>query len=309
MSKALEIKIGKLKLQNPVMSASGTFGCGEEINNFFDINKLGAIITKTITMEKRQGNPSARVVETASGMINSIGLEGPGIRNFLKGKKDFLKKLKTHVIVSISATSVEDFKIMTELLDEQSYIKAIELNLSCPNVSHGKTLSKYKLIAQDPKATEKIIKIAKKYTKKTLIAKLSPNVTDITEIAKAAENAGADAISAINTLTAMAVNVEKRRPVLGNIFGGLSGPAIKPVALKMVYDISKKVKVPIIAIGGIISAEDALEFILCGASAVQVGTATFVDPFTGENIVNDLEKYCEEKKIENISSLIGALVV
>jgi dihydroorotate dehydrogenase (NAD+) catalytic subunit len=309
MSKILETKIGKLKLDNPVLSASGTFGYGEEISKFFDINKLGAIITKTLTIDKRQGNPSPRIVETPSGMLNSIGLEGPGLEVFLKEKKEFLSKLKTPVIISIAGNSVEDFTTMVSLLDQTKYVKAIEVNLSCPNVAHGVKKGKYKLVAQDAKATEKIIKAIRKKTKKTIITKLSPNVTDITEIAKSAETAGTDAISAINTLLGMAVDIESKKPLLGNVFGGLSGPAIKPVALKMVHDIYKKVKIPIIAIGGISCFKDVIEFMLCGATAVQIGTATFVDPLASFNIIKDLSSYCNKKKIKNISSLIGSLDV
>ena len=301
------INIGKIKLKNPVMTASGTFGSGEEINEFFDINELGAIVTKTITPEKRTGNPTPRVVETASGMLNSIGLEGDGIDGFIKKKGPFLKKLKTKVIVSIAADNVDGFKEMSKKLSAQKFVSAIEINLSCPNVSHGVKSKKYKLAAQDPKATETIVKEIRKTTKKTIITKLTPNVTDITEIAKAAEAAGSDAIAAINTLVGMSVDINTRKPLLGNIIGGLSGPAIKPVALKMVWDIYKSVKIPIIGIGGIMNAKDAIEFILCGATAVQIGTATFVDPMSSLNVVKGINEYLKQHKIKNIKQLRGAI--
>ena len=277
----LKIKIGKLTLKNPVMVASGTFG--EEYGEVIDINSLGAYVAKTITLESRLGNPAPRLAETASGMLNSIGLENKGFEYFAKEKAPFLEKLKTAVVISIAGNTATEFKELARRVSKLKCADAIEVNLSCPNVKHG---SREGLIAQDADATFEVIKAVKKATKLTVIAKLTPNVTDIVKIALAAERAGADAILVANTFLGMAVDVQAKRPKLGNTIGGLSGPAIKPMALKMVWDTYKKIKVPVIGCGGIMDYKDALEFILCGAKAVQVGTANFVDPTAMINIIN-----------------------
>jgi len=306
---SLGVDIGSLKLKNPIMAASGTFGYGEEMTPFYDINNLGAIVTKTITVTPREGNPTPRIVETPSGMLNSIGLENKGLKDFIFNKVKILERYATHVIVSISGNEIEEFCELAEELSKTGCISALELNLSCPNVKHATRLARYKLVAQDTEATENVITAVKKHTNLPIITKLSPNVTDIKEIAKAAEGAGSNAISAINTLLGMSVDVETGRPRLGNIVGGLSGPAIKPIALQFIREISSCVKIPIIGIGGIMTAEDVIEFMLCGAAAVQVGTANFVNPCVCNTIINDLQAYITRKKIENITSLIGAVKI
>lgn len=307
--RSLEIKIGKLILKNPIIAASGTFGCGEELSRFFDINKLGAIVTKTITLEPKEGNPTPRIVETASGMLNSIGLENNGLKDFIFNKVPFLEKLKTHVIVSISGFSLDEFSHLTESLSKIKCISGIELNLSCPNVIHKVQGSKFKIQAQDKIATEKIVSTVRKKTKLPLITKLSPNVTDIKEIAKAVEAAGGDAISLVNTFFGMSVDINTRKSNLGGITSGLSGPAIKPIALNLVHEAHSAVKIPVIGIGGIMTAGDALEFMLCGASAVQVGTANFISPTATIDVINGIISYMKQNRIKNINSLVGGLIV
>lgn len=292
------VKIGKIILKNPVMAASGTFG--PEYGELVDIRRLGAIVAKTITLKPRQGNPPPRLVETASGMVNSIGLENPGLECFIKEKLPQLLKFKIPVIASISADNIPEFKEMAARLDKTN-ISGIELNLSCPNIR------KTRLISQSKEDTYNVVASVRKATGLTLIAKLTPNVTDIAEIAEAARNAGADSIALINTFPAMAVDIKRRKPLLGNITGGLSGPAIKPMALKMVWDVFNKVNIPIIGIGGIMSYKDALEFIICGAAAVQVGTANFVNPKAAIEIMDGIEKYLKINKIDGIKKLTGAL--
>lgn len=296
------MKIGGLKLKNPVMVASGTFGL--EYGDFLDINKMGAYISKTITLDARVGNPPPRVFETASGMLNSIGLENKGLSDFINNKAPDLNRLKIPLIVSIAGDDIPEFEKLAKALSRIKKIAALEVNLSCPNVKHGK---RDFLMAQDEAATYEVIRAVRKNTPLTVIAKLSPNVTDIRKIAKAAESAGADAVSLINTLIGMAVDIERRRPVLGNVTGGLSGPAIKPVALRMVYEAYKAVKIPVIGIGGIMNYKDAVEFMLCGASAIQVGTANFVNPAAGMEIVDGIKRYMVKNKIREIKRLIGAL--
>ena len=301
----LNLKIGSLKLKNPVILASGTCGFGEEIKELVDINKLGAIVTKTITLNKREGNPPPRVTEAPAGLLNSIGLDNDGLRDFIFKKIPRLECLKIPVIVSIASGTIGGFVKIARDLSGVPCIGGIEVNLSCPNVIHEGT--RFSLLAQDKKATEKIISKLRKATRKTLIAKLSPNVTDIKEIAKAAASGGADAISLVNTYPGMLVDIDTRKPKLGNITGGLSGPAIKPLALKCVFDVYNTVKVPVIGTGGIMSAEDAIEFILCGASAVQIGTANFVNPQAPLEILDGIKKYLKEKKIKAVKNLIGKL--
>ena len=303
----LAVKIGKLKLKNPVMVASGTFG--PEYGEFFDINKLGVYVAKTVTLKGRQGNPPPRVTETASGMLNSIGLENKGLDDFIKNKLPELAKLKIPVIASIAGDSEAEFAELAKLLSKTKKIDALELNLSCPNIrrSQGPVARAQEIIAQDETATYEIVSAVREATNLTIIAKLSPNVTDITKIAKAAEAAGADAVSLVNTFLGMAVDIDKRSPVLGNITGGLSGPAIKPLALRMVYETHKKIKIPIIGIGGIMDYKDAIEFILSGARAVQVGTANFVDPKAAIDIVAGIKRYLAENKFEDISKIEGII--
>jgi dihydroorotate dehydrogenase (NAD+) catalytic subunit len=298
----LGVNIGKLKLKNPVMVASGTFGAA--YGDFIDINSLGAYVAKTVTLKARTGNKPPRITETLSGMLNSIGLENKGVDDFIANKIPELKKIKIPIIASIAGDSAEDYAELTGRLDKCGRVNAIELNLSCPNVKHGERDG---LIAQDGEAVRDAVKRSRLKTKKTLIAKLSPNVTDISKIALAAEAAGCDAISLINTFPAMAVNIETLRPALGNVTGGLSGPAIKPIALKMVRDVYKKVKIPVVGIGGIMDHKDAVEFMLCGATAIQVGTANFIDPDAPLKILDGIKGYMRTKRIAEIKNIIGGL--
>ena len=321
----LRINIGKLKLKNPVMVASGTFGWLEELKDVMDLTKLGAIVTKTITLKPRSGNPSPRTCETPAGMLNSIGLENPGIGKFIEEKLPSLSKIGIPIIVSIaSEENPEEFIALTRRLDKMNKVSAIELNISCPNIKSsklpacpclagrraaGRQAPSSKLIAQDPKATYNLVRQVRKVTKKTIITKLSPNVTDITEIAKAAKAAGTDALSLVNTFYAISIDANTRKSKLGNIIGGLSGPAIKPIALRMVWEIYKNVKVPIIGMGGIMDTEDALEFIIAGATAVAVGTVNFIHPKVSIDIIEGIRKYMASNKINNIKSLTGSLKI
>jgi len=299
---SLNTKIGKLKLKNPLMAASGTFG--PEYAELVDINKLGAYIAKTITIKERIGNIPPRVIDTPSGMLNAIGLENKGLHDFIKNKLPKLRGIKIPVIASIAGDSAGEFKEMAKALSRSGRIAGIEINLSCPNVKHGK---RDFLIAQDEDATYEIVQAVRKATSLTIIAKLSPNVTDIAKIAIAAEKAGADAASLVNTFVGMAVDIETQKPVLGNVTGGLSGPAIKPIALRMVRDVYKKVKIPVIGLGGIMDHRDAIEFMLCGAAAIQIGTANFVNPLAGVEILAGLKRYMEKNDIKDVKALIGAL--
>lgn len=297
----LSVHIGGLNLKNPVLTASGTFGYGSEIAALYDVNILGGMVTKTITRTERIGNPPPRIAETQAGMLNSIGLANVGIEKFISDKLPFLQSLSTTIIVNIAGDSQEDFLNLIERLEEHEGIDGYELNLSCPNVAGGLNFS------TDPEPAGKIVSEAKKRTKRCVIPKLTPNVTDITVIAKAVEDAGADAISLINTLVGMSVNVETRRPNLGTIMGGLSGPAIKPVALAMVYKVGKTVKIPLLGIGGICSASDVLEFLMCGATAVQLGTINFISPNAPVSIIKELNQYLDEHNIHSIAEVTGAL--
>jgi dihydroorotate dehydrogenase (NAD+) catalytic subunit len=284
------------------MVASGTFGYAEEFKNYVRLKKLGAIVTKTITLNPRKGNPMPRTCETAAGMLNAIGLENPGLDSFIKEKMPILKNLGAPIIVSIaSEVDQAEFTTLIRRLDTIKEIAAFELNISCPN------LKSKKLISQDPKATFAAADSVRKITNKTIIIKLSPNVTDITEIAKAAEDAGSDAVSLVNTFTGISIDIGLRKSKLANITGGLSGPAIKPIALRMVWETAKAVRIPVIGIGGIMTANDALEFIIAGATAVQIGTANFINPGATENIIDGLTKYLKDNKIEHIKNLVGSL--
>jgi dihydroorotate dehydrogenase (NAD+) catalytic subunit len=298
----LTLKLGSLNLKNPVMVASGTFGYAQEFVNFMDLKKLGAIVTKTITVKARSGNLPPRTCETCAGMLNSIGLENPGIDRFIQEKLPFLKKLGIPVIVSIAAEEVPDeFAILVKRLDQIPEVSAIELNISCPN------LQKDKLISQDAQATLALVSAVRKLTAKCLITKLSPNVTSILEIALAAQSAGTDALALINTLSGMSIDVHKRVPRLGAWVGGLSGPAIRPVAVKMVWDVYNKIKIPIIGMGGIMDTQSALEFFIAGATAVSVGTANFVNPQVSLEIIAGLKQYMQDNNMQNLSQLTGRL--
>ena len=297
----LSVNIGKLKLKNPILTASGTFGYGIEFTDFFDLNKIGGFCTKGISIEPRAGNPSPRVVETASGMLNSIGLENCGSKHFLNEIMPKIRDLKCAIIVNLYASSEDDFVRLTEILSKEDRIDAFEMNLSCPNVKSGGSA-----FGANPEIIQRLTKAVKAATDKPVIVKLSTNVTDITQTALAAEAGGADAVSLINTLIGTAINREKRTFILGNKIGGLSGPAIKPVALRMVWQTAKTVKIPVIGIGGISSFEDVLDFLIVGAKAVQIGAYNFVNPAIAGECAEKLEKYLEKRK-ENIDQLIGSV--
>jgi dihydroorotate dehydrogenase (NAD+) catalytic subunit len=309
MSDNLSVNIGKLRLENPVMVCSGTFGYGEEFKDFLPLRKLGAIVTKTITLNPRQGNAPPRTCETPGGMLNSIGLENPGLSGFINEKLPILKKIGVPIIVSVAAESgVDEFiKIICEL-DKFSDVAAFELNISCPNVGHESSTKK-RLIAQDALATFEMVKKIRMATKKTLITKLSPNVTDITEIAIAVSQAGSDAVSLINTLIGMSIDVKTKRPKVAAVTAGLSGPAIRPIALRMVWEVYQKIKLPIIGMGGIIDTSSALEFFLAGSTAIGVGTANFIDPAAAVKILQGIKEYLKENKIKHINNLTGGLKI
>jgi len=297
----LETEIAGIKLKNPVMVASGTFGYGIEPAELIDLNQLGAIITKTITLKPREGNPPPRIVETASGMLNAIGLQNAGVQDFIKNSLPFLAKFDTPVIANIAGESASEYAELAKILGKEKTIKGIEINISCPNVKKGGVQ-----FGVDPKLTEEVVKAVRKATKLPIITKLTPNVTDITIIAKAAEKAGSNAVSLINTLMGMSIDIENRKSKIGNITGGLSGPAIKPIAVRMVWQVAKAVKIPVIGLGGIMTAEDAIEFFIAGASAVQVGTANFVDNNSPLKIVKGIENYLTANKT-TLKELISSL--
>ncbi|MBI4825939.1 MAG: dihydroorotate dehydrogenase [Nitrospirae bacterium] len=298
----LTVDIGKLSLKNPVMTASGTFGYGDEFAGYFDVSRLGAIVVKGLSLKPKQGNPPPRIVETPSGMLNAIGLQNIGIDEFINGKLPFLRRQDTKVIVNFFGDSIDEYVQAAEKLSSYEGIHALEMNISCPNKEAG-----WSVFGTDPKVTSNVVSAVRKATTLPLIVKLSPNVTDIAYMAKVAEDAGADALSLINTLVGMAIDIRTRRPKLANITGGLSGPAIKPVAVRMVWQCSKAVKIPIIGMGGIISAEDAVEFLIAGASAVAVGTGNFVTPLASMNVLEGIEKYMSDMGIEKVSDLTGSL--
>jgi dihydroorotate dehydrogenase (NAD+) catalytic subunit len=301
----LQVAIGPLALKNPVLVASGTFGYGEEFAPYFDLSILGGVVTKTITFEARAGNPPPRIAETTAGMLNSIGLANVGVEAFLREKLPFLQRFSTAIIVNVAGRSTEEFQAVLRCLEESELrIDAYELNYSCPNVKEGGMA-----FSASPQVAHAVTSALRKVTRKPLIAKLTPNVTNIAEIARAVAEAGADAVSAINTLLGMAVDYRTRGPKLGSVVGGLSGPAIKPVALAKVWEIKKAVDIPIIGIGGVQSYEDVLEFMIVGASAVQVGTANFVVPNCAARIVRDLQRYCEQQGICRLADLVGTLQV
>ncbi|WP_428897918.1 dihydroorotate dehydrogenase (NAD+) catalytic subunit [Parelusimicrobium proximum] len=302
----VSVKLGALKIKNPVMTASGTFGSGKEYSKFYDLSELGAVVCKTITLNKRDGNPPPRIADTPYGMLNAIGLENKGVEYFIEDTLPFIKQFDTACVVSIAGNNPDEYKALAERLNKCPEVHAIEVNMSCPNVTHGTAKG---LFCQDNNTMMHILKEVKAITDKPVFAKISPAVTDITVTAKAVKDSGADAVSLINTYPAMGVDLKTRRPLLGNITGGLSGPAIKPIALKMVWEVYKSVDIPIIAMGGIMCADDALEFILCGATAVQIGTANFVNPMASAEIARGVEKYFKENNLSNIDDLRGKLKI
>ena len=295
------VVLAGVELKNPVMTASGTFGSGMEYSEFVDLNRLGAVVTKGVANVPWPGNPTPRVAETPGGMLNAIGLQNPGIDVFCSRDLPFLKKYDTKVIVNVCGKTTEDYCQVVERLGSEP-VDLLEINVSCPNVKEGGIA-----FGQDPKALEAITKEVKKYAKQPVIMKLSPNVTDITEMARAAEAGGADVLSLINTLTGMKIDINRRTFALANKTGGMSGPAVKPVAVRMVYQVANAVKLPVIGMGGIATAEDALEFIMAGATAVSVGTANFYNPYATTEIVDGIEAFMKKKKVEDIRELIGAV--
>ncbi|GHU30949.1 dihydroorotate dehydrogenase B (NAD(+)), catalytic subunit [Betaproteobacteria bacterium] len=298
----MSVALAGLSLRNPVMTASGTFGYGQEFSEYVDLERLGAFITKGLSLRPRPGNPTPRIVETPGGMLNAIGLQNVGIDAFIEKKLPFIRTVNTPCIANFFGDTVEEYAEMAQRLDEIPEIAALEMNISCPNVKHGGIV-----FGTDPASAAAVVAACRKATGKPLIVKLSPNVTDIVSMAKACADAGADALSMINTLIGMAIDLNKRRPVLANITGGLSGPAIKPVALRMVWAVSSAVKLPIIGIGGIMTATDAIEFILAGATAVQVGTASFITPGAAQQIAEGMEAWMLAQGEADIRNLIGAL--
>ncbi len=299
----LSVDLAGIRMQNPVMSASGTFGYAQEFEAYLDLNRLGAIVVKTITRLPRAGNAAPRIVETPAGMLNAIGLQNVGIDAFLREKLPYLRRLRPPLIVNVAGESIEDFRELAKRIGDHEGVAGIELNVSCPNVAGGLDFS------TDPRLTHQVVSAAREATRLPIIPKLSPNVTDIAAIARAAAEAGADGLSLINTLVGMAIDVRTRRPKIANVTGGLSGPAIRPVAVRMVWQVARAVRLPIIGIGGIATAEDALEFLLAGATAVAVGTASFIDPAASVKIIEGLEQYCAANGIAAIRQLVGGLQV
>lgn len=300
----LKTNIGALQLKNPVMTASGTFGYGTEYADFFDIAKLGGILVKGTTLHRREGNPYPRMAETPSGMLNAVGLQNKGVDYFVENIYPNIKDIDTNIIVNVSGSCIDDYVQTAEIINHLDNIPAIELNISCPNVKQGGMA-----FGVTTQGASEVVKAVRRVYDKTLIVKLSPNVTDITEIAKAVEAQGADSVSLINTLLGMAIDSERRKPILSTITGGLSGPAVKPIALRMVWQTYKAVNIPIVGIGGIMTAADAIEFILAGATAIEVGTANFIDPSICSKIVDGIDDYLNRHNISSVKDLIGALEV
>ena len=296
------ITICGVPFKNPIITASGTFGFGKEYAEFYDINALGGICTKGVTKEPREGNPSPRIAETPMGILNSVGLQNPGVDGFIAEDIPFLSTLSTVVIANVAGKTIEDYCYTAEKVDAQGAVRMIELNISCPNVKAGGMA-----FGVLPESVERITKEVRKCVKKPLIVKLSPNVANIADNARAAESGGADCLSLINTVGGMAIDWKRRRPILANICGGLSGPAIKPIALKMVYEVHKAVKLPIIGMGGILTADDVMEFLVAGASAVQIGSANIFDPSAGIKLVNELTNLMKSSNINSVREVIGTL--
>lgn len=291
-------------MKNPVMTASGTFGYGEEFADFIDITRIGGIIVKGTTLHKREGNPYPRMAETPSGMLNAVGLQNKGVKYFSDHIYPRIKDIQTHMIVNVSGSAIEDYVKTAEIINELDKIPAIELNISCPNVKQGGMA-----FGVTTKGVSEVVQAVRSAYKKTLIVKLSPNVTDIAEMARAAEANGADSVSLINTLLGMAIDAERRRPILSTVTGGMSGAAVKPIALRMVWQVAKAVNIPIIGLGGIMNWKDAVEFMLAGASAVQIGTANFIDPAITIKVIDGINDYLERHGCKSVSEIIGALEV
>lgn len=300
----LKVRVKDLQLKNPVMTASGTFGYGEEYADFVDLNKLGGIIVKGTTINHREGNMYPRMVETPSGMLNAVGLQNKGVNYFINDIYPRIKDLDTEVIVNVSGAKIEDYVAVCEKVNELENIHAIEVNISCPNVKQGGMA-----FGTTCAGAASVVKAVREAYGKTLIVKLSPNVTNIAEIARAVEAEGADSVSLVNTFLGMAIDVEKRKPYLSTVTGGLSGPCIRPIAVRMVYQVAQAVKVPVIGLGGIMNGRDAIEFLLAGATAIQVGTANFIDPSVTGRIVDEIEEYLNRHNISSINEIIGGLQV
>lgn len=300
----LSVKIGSLELKNPIMLASGTVGYGNEISEFIDLSKIGGIVTKSISLEPRKGNPPQRIVETSSGMLNAIGLANVGIEQFINEKIPFLEKINSTLICNIAASSIEEYEKCVEILNTEDTVKAFEINVSCPNVKEGGLI-----FGNDVNAVGRITEKVRAKTNKPIIIKLSPNNSNITDYAEVVKKEGGDAVSAINTLIGTSFDIYKKTPKIKNITGGLSGPAIKPVALAKILEISRKVDIPIIGIGGIMNWKDAIEFMIVGATAFQLGTVNFVNPKAGLEILEGLEKYCQETSTNKISDLIASRII
>ena len=300
----LSVNIGNLKLSNPVMTASGTFGYGKEFEDFVDLEKIGGIIVKGTTLHRREGNPYPRMAETPMGMLNAVGLQNKGVDYFIEKIYPQIKDIRTNMIVNVSGSAIEDYVQTAEKINELDAIPAIELNISCPNVKQGGMA-----FGVTASGASEVVKAVREVYKKTLIVKLSPNVTDITEIARAVEGAGADSVSLINTLLGMAIDAEKRRPILSTVTGGMSGAAVKPIALRMVYQVSKAVKIPVIGLGGIMNWKDAVEFLLAGASAIQIGTANFIDPAITVKVADGINEYLDRHGFTSVKDIIGGLIV
>jgi len=300
----LAVELAGMRLRNPVMPASGTFGYGEEYTSFLDLEKIGAIVTKGLSLMPKAGNPTPRIAETTSGMLNAIGLQNVGIEAFAAHKVPFFRQLNTPVIANFFGNTLEEYGEVAQRLNDIPEVAAAELNISCPNVKQGGIV-----FGTDPQAAAEVVTLVRKAFKRPLIVKLTPNVTDITVVARAVEEAGADVICCINTLTGMSIDIRSRKPRIANRTGGLSGPAIRPVAVRMVHQVVQSVKLPVIGVGGIMEAADALEFLIAGATAVQVGTANFIDPACMLKIVEGIEQFCIEERIADIRQLIGSLQV
>lgn len=296
----LSVELAGIKMKNPVMVASGTFGSGEEYSRFIDLNKLGALVTKSMTLKEEMGNPPPRICETPAGMLNSIGLQNPGVTHFLQVDLAFLSQYEVPVIASVAGTSVEEYVAVIERLSDAKGITALEVNISCPNIKKGGVY-----FGSDPEMATEVVRQVKNVSKYPIIVKLTPNVTSISEIARTVEAAGADVLSLVNTFFGMAIDVETFRPRLGSGTGGLSGPAIKPLAVRMVYEVARAVSLPVIGMGGIVTAEDAVEFLLAGAVAVAVGTANFVNPRATLDIIEGLDRFLERRGLEDIREIIG----
>lgn len=300
----LSVKIGELCMKNPVMTASGTFGYGEEFSDFIDISQIGGIIVKGTTLHKREGNAYPRMAETPAGMLNAVGLQNKGVAYFANVIYPRIKEVDTNMIVNVSGSAIEDYVETAETINALEAIPAIELNISCPNVKQGGMA-----FGVTAKGAAEVVKAVRQVYKKTLIVKLSPNVTDITEIARAVEASGADSVSLINTMLGMAINIDTRRPILSTVTGGLSGAAVKPVAVRMVWQVYNAVKIPVIGLGGIMNAQDAIEFMLAGASAIQIGTANFIDPTITLKVAEGINRYLDKHNYASAKDIVGTLQV